>query len=358
MNDVSDTDITKQAIRAIGDDDPNADYILRPEEHALKLPPEAGPLARILQDSSYVEAGKAYRDNDGAAQWAQARFKRAGRIALGAALGATLVGAILLALPTREFHAAFRLSGAAFEYTLLLVAFIAEIYNTRANPFLEWMTYRGRAEIDRLKLFDSVFKAKADVHANEIPLLPLKLEYFRRYQFEVQRRYYRQRGAEHEHAARRIRRLQKASFVIAAMVGALGLMDSLSLLEVEQLRAAASFYHGLTQLLATFKIDSDRTLVALGAAASAIYGFAAALSLLSLHARNAARYKNTCDNLDLLAEQLDSARAAACAGNAVEVDRFVDRAQAFISSEHQEWVRWRDWPPQPDARAVYIVVPK
>jgi hypothetical protein len=359
MNDVSPRGaITQRAIQAIGEDDPSADYVLRPEEHARGLPRDAGPLRRILEREEFVTAGNEYRADDGAAQWAQARFKKAGRIALCAALAATLLGALFLILPTKEFPPAVRVSGAVIEYLLVFVTFLAARYNARRMPFQEWMTTRGRAEIARVKLFDDVLKTEETANPDELPLLPLKLEYFRRYQLGVQERYYKTRCKYHEAAARRIRTLQTASFAIAGTAGTLGLLDILSLLEFDSLRSIASVYQGVIQTLSSFKIDSDRGLVALGIAASAIYGFATAISLLSLHERNAARYRNVCANLVLLQKQLEAARDAAVAGNQSQVNDFVNGAHALMSAEHQEWVRWRDWPPHPDVRAVYIVVPK
>jgi len=51
---------TKLAMEAIGKDDPRADWILRPEEHADRLPAEAGALKRILERPEYEKAGKKY----------------------------------------------------------------------------------------------------------------------------------------------------------------------------------------------------------------------------------------------------------------------------------------------------------
>jgi hypothetical protein len=90
-------------------------------------------------------------------------------------------------------------------------------------------------------------------------------------------------------------------------------------------------------------VDDDRWLMALGVAASALYGFATSRSLMNLDERNASRYLTTCDNLDFLAgDALQAARDQAALGNDAHVRAFVDRVQALISSEHQEWVSLRD----------------
>lgn len=45
---------------------------------------------------------------------------------------------------------------------------------------------------------------KDDGESGPIPLPLLQLEYFRRYQLEAQRAYYRERGADHERSADKI----------------------------------------------------------------------------------------------------------------------------------------------------------
>src|SRR6185503_6286136 len=125
---------------------------LRPEEHAGKLPPDAGALKRILMRQESTEIMKEFRANDGAAQWAQRRYKLAARIALCVALAATMVGASFLVLPTKEIPPFLKLSGTGVEYFLLFVAFLAERYNARRRPYKEWMTARARAEILRGKI--------------------------------------------------------------------------------------------------------------------------------------------------------------------------------------------------------------
>jgi len=164
----------------------------------------------------------------------------------------------------------------------------------------------------------------------------------------VQRRYYKGRGERHSRDGRRIRRLQVGSFILAGIAGLLALLDSLSLLDLDGLRWLSSWYQSFTRALTSLKIDGDRGLVALARCCfSNLWLSRRLFSLLSLHERNARRYRNSYDNLSGIS--LDKARNDAANNQWDAVKEFVDTAQALISSEHQEWVRWRDWAPAPDA---------
>jgi hypothetical protein len=80
-------------------------------------------------------------------------------------------------------------------------------------------------------------------------------------------------------------------------------------------------------------------MLALGVMASALYGLGIARSLMDLDERNASRYLTTAENLEYLTHtRLPEARAAAVADQPEAVFAFVDRAQALVSSEHQEWI--------------------
>jgi hypothetical protein len=350
-------DITNRAIEAIGRDEPSSDWILKPLEHAAKLPPEAGALKRILERKEHRTTMGQYAEADRNALSAQARYKRAGRIALGASLAATLVGAIFILPPAQGIPADVRGLATLAEYFLLFVAFLAARYLTFAHPFDLWMKQRATAEIARIRLFNQIMQDGEVARENELPLLPLKLEYFRRYQLEVQRRYYNGRGTQHARAAGHNKAWRSISLALTVAAGCVVVLASLSLLSYLNIELA-DLLRSIVNFAVWLRAD-DRWLLAIGVAGSALYGFAAARSLMNLDERNASRYLVTCDNLNYLhATQLDFARKRAAEGNELEVRGFVDRVQSLISSEHQEWVIWREMKPEPDVQAVYMVLPK
>ena len=357
MNDTTPvSEITQRARDAIGEDRPGSDWILRPEEHAANLPPEAGALKRILMSKECRDTQEYFRVHDTLAVIAQGRYKSAGRFALGTALIATLLGAALLP-SVQTLPPEVRLPATMVQYLCLLAAILAARHLAFARPFDEWMKERALAEIARIKLFNDIMQANEEVRDSEYPLLPLKLEYFRRYQFDVQRRYHKGRGDQHARSAGHSKRWRATSSVLsyfAAAIAALALFK-LSI----YFRVLPPWLEGVAAVAIPFREDADRWLLALGVASAALYGFAAARSLMNLDERNASRYLITHDNLEFLgATRLPAARADAAAGRQPEVTAFVDRVQALISSEHQEWVRWRELSPRPDVRAVYIFSPK
>jgi hypothetical protein len=76
------------------------------------------------------------------------------------------------------------------------------------------MNKRAESEIARIELFNRIVHTHETSQGDELPLLPLKLEYFRRYQLDVQRRYYRGRGEQHAAALWRSNWWLIASLVI------------------------------------------------------------------------------------------------------------------------------------------------
>lgn len=349
------SDITAKAIAAIGEDQPDYDWVLKPEEHARKLPPEAGALKRIL--ASTTTTREAYRAHDARTIWAQARYKRAGGLALVSGLIAILIGAAFLMPITQSIPTAVRQTATIVEYFMLFIAFIAARYLSRSRPFETWMSERAQAEVSRVQMFNDVMQHPASAEGGELPSLPLKLEYFRRYQMDVQRRYYLGRGNQHARAAGHTKFWEICSLLLGLLAGFVALLAALPVVDIVFPGATASL-GPIATLGAILHADDNRWL-ALGVAASALYGHSVSRSYMNLDERNASRYLTTFENLDLLSrEELPAARQHAAEGNEKAVSDFVERVQALISSEHQEWIKWRKLAPQPHVRAVYLVLPK
>jgi hypothetical protein len=79
---------------------------------------------------------------------------------------------------------------------LLLAVLVVAAWLNHADPRTKWLAARGEAEQLRVALFDRVLAADQAVEEAELPLLPLKLAYFRRYQLDVQLRFFEQRGKQ------------------------------------------------------------------------------------------------------------------------------------------------------------------
>jgi len=223
--------VQQAAIAAIGKDDPGADWVLRPKEHAAALPPEAGALARVLQSEDVRTVMERYTDHNRQAVTAQDRYKARSRLAIRARLGAIIL--LPIAQLFTESQTVITI-GTVLQYACLGVALLITAWINTAGLFSRWMEARSQAELARLALFDVVMEASQPAREGELPLLPLKLDYIRRYQLDVQTRYYKGRGEQHQAAAGQSRRavwglnsLGVLAFIALIVFGAdfLGLID-------------------------------------------------------------------------------------------------------------------------------------
>jgi hypothetical protein len=328
--------VTQRAAAAIGKGDARVDWLLCPEQHATSLPSEAGALKRLLEQAEFQQIMSRFRAADAAAVAAQTRYKRIGRTGLYAGTLATLLGALFL-LPVEPW-----LDGrpssivSVLQTACLIIAFIASRTLAVSKPFDNWMKQRAVAEIARIELFDRVAGAEETPQDGELALLPLKLEYFRRYQLDVQRRYYRGRGTQHRQGVRRNNTWLTASLALTVVSVLLGLLVGM--------HTAAYWLPALQAWSPVWLVDmanaaTKRVLLALGVLASAFYGLGVARSLMDLDERNASRFLTNAENLDYISEtQLVQARQAAADGRQDDVLAFVARVQDIVSSEHKEWL--------------------
>ena len=328
--------IATTATSAVGQDDDATDWRLRPDEHARRLPSEAGALKRVLERPELNAIIERFQLADAHALKAQRRYKRIGRLGLYAASIATAVGALFLMPLEHWLRGPVAVSASAAQMLGLAAAFFASRLLAMGKPFDKWMKNRAEAEIARISLFDFVIDAAEEARAGEMALLPLQLEYFRRYQLDVQQRYYQGRGSEHAAAVWRNNRLLGASVIVTLASIALGLVAALHVAAAWQLPIPTQLHALSTNLAGP---QTNRLLLGLGVIASALYGLGVARSLMDLDERNASRYLTTAANLAYLSEErLPAAREAADRGSVQDVRAFVNSVHALVSSEHQDWI--------------------
>lgn len=333
---------TQRAIAAIGADRPT-DWQLKPELHAAELGAGAEPLEKILTQPELAAIIATFRSADEEAKKAQAFYKRLARLSAWTGFGAAMLGSLVLVAVAALPHALVLTIAAALQALLLFTSLGASLLIGSLRPFEAWMEKRAEAENARALLFNEVVTAPAASDTEAGALLPLQLEYFRRYQLDVQRLYYHQRGAEHAAAARRAWWWRLFAFLLitaAAFPVFWSVQDSMLLPWL------AALPHR-TDLL-------QRTFLGLGILAAALQGLLAAYAVISLDERNAARYRSTAENLDALsARPLEEARRAAAEGGSSDrheaarerVLAFVALVQEQISAEHREWIALRKLAP-------------
>jgi hypothetical protein len=292
------------------------DYVLSPATHADEFRESAPELAELLSDSGVQHLAGEYQRADIAAVAAQGRFKRWMAAAnwlvlVTAVLGASIMVVSMLSALLGEATAPLLTtlavlggaSGASAAGTLFMV---------KQGQLLEgWMTARARAETMRLDYFTAVTGETSD--PVDVGLEQLKLEYFRRFQLDLQVEYYDKRGAKHRAEAERTLFLAAAAMVLAAMASVL--VAVLGQLATEW----AAF--GALAVLGT-----------------ALQAFAASREGLGQDRRNAERYGRTEEALRQLRARLDVVRKSVATGAHPVLVEFVAAVQDQISLEHRDWL--------------------
>jgi SMODS and SLOG-associating 2TM effector domain 1 len=299
----------------IGNGSPG-DYPLSPVEHAEQLKTSAPKLAALLTRSAPVELARQYADADTEALAAERTFKRWVIRANWAVLATATVSALLMAVAL--LAGTF---GGLAQTTLIVLALIGvaaggiasmSLFRVKEGRLLEdWMTARARAETKRLSYFSYI--VNSSVQPLDLNLELLKLEYFRRYQLDLQLAYYKTRRSGHRNSAERTLSISAGSVLVAAIAsGAAGVLGALR----SEWAALGS--------LAVF--------------GAALQAFAASRESINQDRRNAERYENTAQALQGLRERLDDVRLRISAGSTSVLGEYVGAVQDQLSLEHRQWL--------------------
>ena len=292
------------------------DYRLSPVEHAEQLKTSAPKLAALLTRSAPVELARQYAEADTEALAAERTFKRWVIRANWAVLGTATVSALLMAVALLAGTL-----GGLTQATLIVLALIGvatggfasmALFRVKEGRLLEdWMTARARAETKRLSYFS--YLVNSSVQPLDLHLELLKLEYFRRYQLDLQLAYYKTRRSGHRNSAERTLSISAGSVLVAAIAsGAAGVLGALR----SEWAALGS--------LAVF--------------GAALQAFAASRESINQDRRNAERYENTAQALQGLRERLDDVRLGVSAGSTSVLGEYVAAVQDQLSLEHRQWL--------------------
>jgi hypothetical protein len=296
------------------------DYVIAPIRHADQLAGKAPALERMLRRSELGTIAQRYEEKDTEAEQAQLVFKRTTNRAnwavfLTACFSAfLLMTALLAALSTGMVEKWLQiLSGSG---GILSGAFGSMwLFKVREGHLLErWMTARAAAETRRIQYFDLATAVQDDGENSSIPLPLLQFEYFRRYQLEAERAFYRRRSEDHQQAA--------------------DSMLTLSAIAV----ALASFATGMGGLLGVALSPQWVSIAGFGVVATALSAFASAKEAVSQDRRNMERYRRTLEALESLSGRLDTVRMAAALGEREPLEQFVAAVHEQLSLEHRQWL--------------------
>ena len=292
------------------------DYLLSPVEHAEQLRASAPKLAALLTHSAPVELARQYADADAEAVAAERTFKLWLRRANWTVLVTATVSAALMAVGL--------LAGRLGVLTQPLLAVLALIgvgtgaiasmalFRVKEGRLLEdWLTARARAETKRLSYF--TWLASASAGGIDIELELLKLEYFRRYQLDLQIAYYRTRRSDHRRSADRTLNIAAWSVALAAVAsGAAGVLGA--------------------------RMTEWAALGSLAVFGAALQAFAGSREAINQDRRNAERYERSAVALQGLRERLDDVRDGITAGSRSVLIEYVAAVQDQLSLEHRQWL--------------------
>ena len=323
---------------AIGGDDPHNDWELRPETHANTLPPEAGALKRILQSPDIKRIMERYTERDREAVHQQARYRRGRRNLVILAYCAALTGLFALSVHLILAYVPDTQPLLVLAHVVLLSGLlIVAAWLNHADPRSRWLAARGEAEQLRVALFDRVLATDQAVQDAELALLPLKLAYFRRYQLDVQLRYFGGRGKQLERTVGLPLSLTLPTVAIALLVLGFGLAF---------LAHVADEYGFPVPDWALLAIRMERAeriaswtfpLLAL----STLYAFLSQRSV-SEDARAGTRYLAIFKNLSFLKEAAyEQVRRKADGGDGASVARFAGLVHGLMIAEQSQWISFQ-----------------
>ena len=326
-----------EAEAAVGVDDPGADWILRPAAHADALPDRAAALRRVLQAAPVRAIMDRYRDQDDEAGRQQKRYRAARRRIM--ALAYATAGAGLLALSMHfvlGYQSDLQIALVAIHVLSLVWVIIDIIRLNRLDPRRKWLEARGEAELLRIALFDHVFAAHDDHYPGaEIPLLPLQLAYFRRYQLDVQLRYLQGRGRQLIRAAGFPAWFTSICLIVALVALALAIASAIHFAH-EQGVAIPGF---MISLIQPQLVEEIAAWAFLALVVSTVYAILTTHQNVSEDQRNGTRYLALYQNLKFLKDHgYEAARQAAEAGNRAQVLKFVELVHDRMRAEQNEWV--------------------
>jgi len=298
----------------------DTDYVIAPTQHADEFKAKAPDLSDILSSSAVKAAATNYEDNDRDAKVAQVEFKRV----FSRSNKTVLVTAVLIALVTATGVLTPWPVPEALAKVLLIVLGVASVLtgalaaydlNTlrQGNLFKDWMSTRALAETARLEYFSTVAKSAAAGGAGDVPVDLLKLEYFRRFQLDVQRNFYRERSRQHRQEAKRT--LAYSGFAIAGAAVVTGLAGTLGFISTK---------------FAAF--------AALGTACTAFSVFASMRDQVYQDQRNAERYGRTAQALQGITAKLDDVRKGVKEAGQEPLLGFIEAVHEQLSLEHRQWL--------------------
>ncbi len=316
-NNINNIEIAKEAI---GENKPN-DYIINPTQHAEEFKETAPQLATILNSTEVKVVAQEFEELDAEAIQSQKEFKKLSNRTHWSTFLTTFFSAILAI--SVSWAALFNLSEAIAGYIIGVFALCSAFFAASTGIFIsqirfwklleKWMGNRAEAEEKRLNYFYKIAGFEFKNNSNLLTFL-YKLEYFRRFQLDVQTSYYQIRGKQHEKSAKKY--LSYSIYTMGVVTFLNVLAGSLGFFSKNPQFAAFAVFALVAQAFATTLTNIES---------------------FNQDRRNAERYKRTYSALKKINSKLDEVRKKINEGNKEILLNFIEAVHEPLSVEHRQW---------------------
>ncbi len=302
----------KDADEIIGDQKGD-DYILDLKAHEGLY--KNTPLSELIASATPEALAASYHRFDGGAIAAQKEYFRWMKRANWSVFFTSVLGALAIALKlmaTTQESLETILGGLGIACSIGAAAAAAfgavSFYFLRQGELLEeWMKKRALAESHRIGYFESIL-SQAVAKGGDAAILAL--EYFRRYQFDVQQNYFYKRAEDHRKSAK-----------TTVLIGAIG--------------AGLATLFGAGNALSA---NGSAIAGALAVAGAALGALAVGREQMTQDRRNAERYDRTYAALVEFTKKLQEVRVAVTNGHPNAAFEFAASVNEHVSNEHRQWL--------------------
>ena len=313
-------DELKSHVTTIIGENTEKDYVIEPKTHARIYQDKAPELAALLSSTEVQAMAEEYTTYDAKAGLAQKDFKKWSKwancaIFLTAVFTAGLLASSIIFVPKEDYGIIREIVIGFFTVCSIVSSVFAGMCISRIKngKLLEnWMGKRAEAENNRIDYFKVITgKIKSLLPANP-PLAMFILEYFRRYQMDVQLAFYERRSQDHENLAKKALTMSTAAIAVVALINALaGYLGS--------------------------RVPMWGAVATLAVIAQAFANKVTNTEAVNQDGRNAERYERTRSILAKLKGKLDTIREALFNGEADLVAAYIEQVNNEISAEHRQW---------------------
>jgi len=306
-----------QILQAIGEN-ADDDYILSPSSHKDRYQETIPELAALFDREILQHIYQEYEQEDQKAIYAQKRYRRFSKLARRATFLTTIFSVTLIMAGTLKgipdfLDPASQLPDIALRASAILAIVFggmasALIMLIKGEKMLEkWMKHRAAAEEERISFFETMAELVNDRSA-EIQLIVL--EYFRRYQLDMQIAYYTIRSGQLERKANRtVLMLAIAGGLVIIVNGITGILGA----EWAVVGSLALIIQAYTAMVSN-RENSDQ------------------------NERNALRYAGVRRQLSALKARLPEIRQKLMTGSGQILLKCMKAVHEPMATEHRQWL--------------------